>query len=522
MNLADCLAKLPGERLLRLCSRYEIDAQDMAPGACVIARCILEEQVLSQQLHELNQEEMAALKIIAFASGGKGVIVEQCHQKLNRMTRKWRRNGALVIDALVQRGFVYRERSHYRQVYFIPCDLRQRICTLVGSDMVEHVIIDSVDTVDAGQDPNLALRTLHFLLSYVRKSGVRLTQTGEIFRRAQRGLAETLGLAEDTDLHTDPAANLRFMLDFLRSYGLLRHLDTHLEIVPEKVEEWAARDPWEKRIELFRFWESNLMDQDPDFATILGFLRFVPEDKWVVVDRLMSALEPVGMSHSWQALPQRLDKFFFSYLSQNGIVMLGHAGNRLACRLTHLGRILLEGKRRYSERWEYSFFVQPNFEILVPRDIDLKVLWEIEQVADLVKHDQMMVYLLSRSSIYRALKEGMSDKRVSEFLAQHSKNPVPQNVSFSIANWCSRFGRMHFIDALLLHCETPELAAEIQSSLPLREFILGSYTPQHLVVSKKHYDAFLVALEEQGFMPLPGIAEPGERETDTLTSRERQ
>jgi hypothetical protein len=509
MNLEECLFRVPEERLKRLAHRYGVgEGIDVPLAIAALAARLLDEAALADALAGLTGEEATALKIIAFACGGKGVVVEQCHQKLNRMTKKWRRNGALVIDALMQRGLVYIDRAHYRQIYFIPTDLRELVLPLVGGDMVKAVITGSIDTVEAGEDPNLAIRTLHFLLSYIKKSGVRLTQNGEVFRRSQKGLAETLGINEQDGVsHGDRPAHLLFLLDYLKSRGLVRRRDGALTIAPENLDGWMNTSSWSKRLDIFNYWQDNLLDQDSDFGTILGFLDFIPDGKWALVDRLITELEPVGMSHSWQALPLRLEKLFFSHLSQAGIVAIGRAGEQMACRLTPVGRQVLRGGPPLEQTWENSFFVQPNFEVLVPRDVHPRVLWMVERVADLTKHDQVMVYILTGSSMYRALKDGMSADDVLKFLAGHSKNRVPQNVEFSIMNWCARFGRMHFVNVLLLHCDTPELAAEIQSVTALKEFIVGAYANVDLAIDRERSEEFVEALQNHGFMPLPGIME---------------
>jgi hypothetical protein len=518
IELEASLQRAPADRFKRIAETYLPGLDAGGPDApCTLARAMLEGWAVLDGLGEFSREQHTALKIIALGGGGKGVVIEQCHQKLNRMTRKWRRNGAQVIDALMRRGLVFVDRQNYRQVYYVPKDLRDKLLPVVAGDMIARSTCQGVDTVETGEDPNLALRLIHFLLAYVKKSGVRLTQNGEIFRRSQRGLEEILGIDETAvNLHEDRPGRPHIFIDFIRSRGLVRQSDSVLELVPDKAESWIEQDAESKRRDLFEYLQERIVSLDPDFSTILSFLCLLPYGSWAVVSRMLEELEPVGLSHAWQALPARLERFFFSHLGAAGVVAAGQVNGELACRLTPLGRHLLCSVPAPDHQWDNSFFVEPNFEMLVPRDISLDILWAIEQVADLVKHDQVMVYMISKSSVYRAMQDGYDAESLIEFLSRYSNNPVPQNIVFSIRDWCSRFGHMWVESVVLLRCKNEELAYEVQSMTALREFIVGSLTPRDLIIDGHRVEEFMNALQEYGFMPLPGVIEkePGPRKPD--------
>jgi len=379
---------------------------------------------------------------------------------------------------------------------------------VIAGDMVARTTSQGIDTIETGEDPNLALRLIHFLLAYVKKSGVRLTQNGEIFRRSQRGLEEILGIDEAAvNLHEDRPGRLRIFIDFIQSRGLIRQSDSVLELVPDKTEAWIALDAESKRRDLFDYTQERIVALDPDFSTILSFLCLLPQGSWAIVSLLLEELEPVSMSHAWQALPVRLERFFFGHLGAAGVVTVGQAKGELACRLTPLGRYLLCSGPAPDHHWDKTFFVESNFELLVPRDISLDILWSVEQVADLTKHDQAMVYMISKSSVYRAMQDGHDAESLIKFLSSHSNNPVPQNVVFSIRDWCSRFGHMWIESAVLLRCKSEDLAYEVQSTTALREYVLGSLTPCDLIIDRHRVEEFLNLLQEYGFMPLPGVVE---------------
>ena len=69
-------------------------------------------------MNGLNQEEMLALRLITIACGGQGVVVEQCHQKLNQLSRKWRRNGPRSSRPVIP-GDWFHTQEGYRHIYYV-------------------------------------------------------------------------------------------------------------------------------------------------------------------------------------------------------------------------------------------------------------------------------------------------------------------------------------------------------------------------------------------------------------------
>ena len=145
-------------------------------------------------MNGLNPEEMLALRLITLAAGGSGVVIEQCHQKLNQLSRKWRRNGAKVIEALISRGLVFVRREGYRHIYFVPEDLREVLSGFFLNDIYKTTCVDLQRfTLRNHADFAGPLRHLTLFLSYVRKNEVKLAQTGTMFKKAQNDLTWLVG-----------------------------------------------------------------------------------------------------------------------------------------------------------------------------------------------------------------------------------------------------------------------------------------------------------------------------------------
>jgi|GEM_PF-497516 len=509
----------------------------------LISAHLKKQSTLRAILDELTDDERAALKVITFAGGGSGIVMEQCHQRINQVTGRRRRNGAQVVAGLMGRGMVYVGRAKYRQFYFVPTDLQAQLAVMFGQELLERVATGPLDDVRAqSHDSYAVLRWICQFLAYTQKVQVELTQTGAIYRRTQRALLRMMGRdleAEEaaaeqagrdqggpdlsdrdpsprdgssrdqppgTGLHPDP---LDFVFDYCRSRELCEVVDS--SVVPTmEAEEWMALPLRQRREDLLAFWREARISSDVDVQAVLSVLMTLPGDTWVDLQALFREVEPMASDLFRGSLRRRLEHKVVRYLILQGLLAVGESSAGPVCRLTDLGRSLLRGDEEVDDvQTEDRFFIQPNFELLVPAHIDTTLLWRIEEIADLEKPDWMMVYRISRTSIYRALRLGRDPAEILNLLHKHALNEIPQNVAFSVRDWASAFGRIRFAQAFTLQVDTSALADELMASRAMRQYILGRLSPTVLIVDRHKHADLLVALEAEGYMPSPGIVTLG-------------
>ena len=113
----------------------------------------------------------------------------------------------------------------------------------------------------------------------------------------------------------------------------------------------------------------------------------------------------------------------------------------------------------------------------------------------------MMVYKLSRNSVYRALLHEYTPEIIERFLEEHSKSPLPQNVTYSIAHWGTSYGRIEFEDVILLKCDSDDLADELMMSPKIKPYLKKKVGPCYLVVERDSYESLIAALSDEGYMP---------------------
>ena len=110
--------------------------------------------------------------------------------------------------------------------------------------------------------------------------------------------------------------------------------------------------------------------------------------------------------------------------------------------------------------------IQPNMEILAPRDLDPLDLLNIGEVADIVKVDVVSVFRITRASIYRALSLGWDCAKIEHFLERISRHVVPDNVVQTIRLWTDTQAHAQLITGTFLvmqggHDRVPQGMEEI-------------------------------------------------------------
>jgi hypothetical protein len=167
--------------------------------------------------------------------------------------------------------------------------------------------------------------------------------------------------------------------------------------------------------------------------------------------------------------------------------------------------ILVNDISLFPKQVEKNFSIRANFEVMASKDLDPSVRWELGKIADLLRVNDEIVYKLSRQSVYHTLQEGKSVEDIMSFLEEYAKPPIPENVEETIKEWTSTYGRISFVDALLLRCDTEALADELKGSKKLSKFLIEQIAPTYFIIHRKDHQKLVEALEEEDYMPKPEI-----------------
>lgn len=511
MKYEECLRQAPPGYLESLALRNEAPvslAYDQLVGW--LCERALSRGRLAQLVDGFEDAVVATLKGIVYSAGGAGVTVEQCNARIRQLTGKGERGASQLLGRLIDSGLIFVGRVNYRQVYFVPEDARRLLIDVLSARVLDRVVVGD-ETVGARRDDGAAIiGDLLRFLSFLRKHDVRLTQAGVIYRRQQREIMETFlireEVADDASELTEYPDRLSFIVGFARWRRLVERSQGQLRLAA-RAQEWLRTPSWQVWAELYQYWRDLGAVRDNDFDTILSLALSLPVGHWISLPRLIQEVEPMTADRYHGNMQLRLQKQFINPLLFCGWVATGVADDGLVVfRITDGGRAVFAGEVPPAEESATSFILQPSFDLLVPRNIDPTVLWELEGLADLVKPDQVLVYRLSRESVYRALCDGRSGDDIVAFLAGYARNGLPQNVAADLREWSEAYGRLRFQEVCLLLCDTPTLAEAVRLSRRTGQYVLGALSPTALLIDKNQYEQIMTALIADGHLPRPGLS----------------
>lgn len=186
------------------------------------------------------------------------------------------------------------------------------------------------------------------------------------------------------------------------------------------------------------------------------------------------------------------------------------AGRAPVLRVTPFGR-WIAGKRVEPQLTQFGnapIAVGANFQILLYRPTPRRV-WALSAFADLQSLDRVSTWMLTAEALIRALATAIDLDQITAFLERQNGAPLPQNVSYTLAEWDRGYRRVWLRRSVVLVPEDGEKAEPIAAALKeagLEPEVLSD--GRILLVfdepgaGERLYTAATRALRERGFAPL--------------------
>ena len=473
----------------------------------------LDPSSLKDSVARLNSYERLVLMILAFSCGERGVPFHLFNRKVNQMSRGWSSRGTEILHTLAESGFTFTFAASSMQYhYIVPADLRLLLQEIFAKDM-SAVLRHPKETPKNVRNDGFALvRDIFTFLCFASQYGIRQTQQGSIYKHTQKRLLKRFEAPNDTPKVYDrinPAVEnpdrLALIFHFCRHQKLIRRQDSDL-VCSEAGKEWIQKTDPEKLLDIYNHWLEHGISKDPLVSIAQSIVRILPPEQWILLSSIQEQISKFAVSATWmQTLYSQLERSLVNHLTYMGGITFAHLGDDVAIRVTDIGRRLFYSEPIESYKFESSFIIQPNHEVLASSYLAPELRWKLNHIAELYQADQMSTYKLSTESIYNGLRSGFSLDEILVFLKTHSKTGIPQNVEVSIKDWAERYGQIYFMDVMLLRCKNAHIAQEIRTSKQIGKYILGEISPTDFVVSRQQSQELLALLEKQNYMPLPEV-----------------
>ncbi|HEY4035085.1 MAG TPA: helicase-associated domain-containing protein [Ktedonobacteraceae bacterium] len=145
--------------------------------------------------------------------------------------------------------------------------------------------------------------------------------------------------------------------------------------------------------------------------------------------------------------------------------------------------------------------VQPNFELVLLAPISEALLVKLDRFADRVRLEHIAQYRLTKSSVTRAIPTGLHTQEIQEILEQAAGSEIPQNVSYSLAEWERQARRIElWSNATLLEVDDETLLDALFADQETRKLFQRRLAPRMAQVNAGQLSAVQNLLWQRSYL----------------------
>jgi hypothetical protein len=483
--------------------------------------------VMQEFIQSMNAMERRLLKLIVTNLGCMMFTWETLEKHMNDYYA-----GAEVrasLDALRRYGIICTFRKSWGELlYMLPSDgfitwqslLLSRIETYqpalkTDSDpdtayMKGTKVLESIEAYPASSRG--IAQQLFLLLWYADNHELLLTAKGILHKKQLQKLTETIsmpneplnGLQINYSFSEHYEIGFAVLLDFALRLGLLCSEAHKISLNKQVLREWLACSFDHQQQKLYRLWKElwvnipiwlqhtiTLMEKmdivDGEWGSMKHIFLWL-QDSEIPVNGLKQEELQTELLQRWL---NPLHSFRFIELAVDG------AGELWFRWLIQMGSSIVEEVQLPSG----AFYVQPDFELLLPPDVAPHIEWEAAVFAEPRGADLLRVYRITKESFHKAIETGVSGEAVTQFLRNHSIHQVPESLQITLQEWNKQYGKLIFCEVTLLRCESAEVAEAIKNSEGCRSYVEVMLGEKDFIVRKNQAASFYKQLEQMGYSP---------------------
>lgn len=536
------LKDIDAERRSRIASFFRIDAKETGEVCARIALALLEPDHVETLWREADPIERTLLRAASATPRlGRGTLT-RCALD--------RRHSPAEIDQRIARlereGILLWREIGFTPGFSVPPEVSRRLKRAIASEAIGPQV-QAKPAGPACDHAGAFLDDVVTTLAFLKRGAYRVTRGGAVHAADLKRLGARLVYPEDVDM---PSANvpggmppvatsepfptrLGLALDLVRRLLLVRFDPTEIKVDDRRAKQWLARNPDEVRRDLLKAARREPWRHQREVSAVGDFLSDRRPGEWILVEDVARALEyhPDFLGCRPEQLRHRV-QIGATYLCWLGVAAVSpQENNPDAISLTPMGeRLLSDEPLDASGEDEAKLHVLPDFEVILPSAAPLVVRYALEVFAEPADSAPGPVrrYRLEKRTLLQALKGGLTLSEVLSHLRDHASAPegaseegVPENVRISLEEWARAYGEYYFMNPTLLVCRDAAAAAAAKSDPKIAERVLGSLTPEILILSEGAVEPVRAALETNGSMPRAGLEEIPPMENPTTPEERR-
>lgn len=435
MKMSKIVEQLPQHLLTEIIKNEPIAAlmkQDIP-----LSQIMLSEETFKALFQAMRPWEQLTLKLIV----GKFATLPFNLMNLLAVANAAEVSGAEVTAGLAglrRKGIIYATSKHWGEnSYCLPEDLLGIWQGIIMVPSFTWGMIRDCDVQSSRDEPKFVLNNLFCFLNYLEHQQVTLTRKAEMPKRHISKIVQKLQSKDSTcitwkvkqkylDIYP---LTLALTMDIAERLHLIQWSETNLSLCRAELNKWLKLSLAEMNKQLFQLFREAFVPSSPanqHFLTKISSLSF---QRWYLIEDFNSWLREydiIVMLADWMDICEALGwiEQGFDHKSR-GIFRL----------------CLKQESSNECVNPTGKFYVQPDYEILVPPDVSFAVRWELTYISDHLHTEQVGVYRLTEQSLLRALRSGRSLMYCIDFLTEHSFFGVPESMLYVLKQW----GRAEFL-----------------------------------------------------------------------------
>ncbi|TMV46074.1 hypothetical protein FE783_27000 [Paenibacillus mesophilus] len=456
--------------------------------------------------------------------------------KLEKTGRKNWSGAALKVGLirLCRRGIIFELRRKWGETdYILPEDcfpLWQKLLLPIAADKAIYEGEEAAS--DSLYRPGIAVHMLS-VLAYIAKEDVTVTQKGGTHKRHAGRLAALVPVRDEELKPAEGApaivkadfgsAAVDFLCGAALRLGLLAKGSERLTVKPGRLAQWFSLSEAEMNDRLYELWKTANGSTDVWLQHAVCFAEQMPEGSWISIGSMVGQLCDAGVgtadakSGGQIRMTNQAEPLlsWLAPLAAWGWSEIGSAadGNRLF-RWLRKPQPLGADKGLPHDGFDGEqtapvnrtdgggrFFIQPDFELIVPPDCSYRVRWELEMICERVRHEHMAVYRMTRETVVRALDHGRTADGTLQFLEAHAKYAVPDNVKAAIAQWGEQQSQLRVETVTVLRFRDEATADTVRRNDRIAPLLAEALGPAAWVVRADKAAELRALLERSGYSP---------------------
>ncbi len=494
MYLRDYLHDIPLKALKAIAKKLDVSVKYEARIKLInaIDHSFWDGTLVEALVKNFSSDHRVLLAIIAF-SYDSGISERAFGRKMEKIAGVKKARLSELLDDLISVSLVGGIRGEESR-YFCPRGIAEKIRKMFIRDSIAFP--DESQPIPTASASNL-LEDIYSLLALTYKDTISLTLMGKIKKTLLDRAFAGSPTCSDTRLHFSGDYRDNFIVDYLRKRELLA-FEKRRAHTTNRLSGWIDLSMTERLQDITSHAMTTVLQDNFTIVAVTGLLMEIPAGTGLDVQTFAHFLHEKTMAQGGYA---RLESRMLHFL--NILCLLGlfsYAQDRYV--MTTTGKLFFTNKSLpFDENVSIQFTTQPNFEIIAGPEIDPRIRFKLELLTTRKNRDMVLTFVINQEGIGRARERGMSPEEVIDFFRIHSRNPVPQNVQFSIESWIRAYGSIYFEDAVLMRFRDAETCQSVAHMPEVTSYIKEQLSDTVLTVSPNYVPAITAILKKALFQP---------------------